>query len=463
MITSSRPLAQPLFAGKQKKTPNPIKAGLIGLLLGSAGGAAALGNQPITLNSNSTVAGDSLSLAPYRQQLKNPPSSAKWDALISTKEPQTGKTKHNRKLLQETALPPLPAETPEDQAAREILQQPPFAPTDVNLFNPSSYPEASPTEPAPLVPQTDENFKVAIEEVLNKRFQGDTQKVQEGLALFDDPILKAKISPSRLRAAVAIMKGTACESAIDYFKSDAFGGMKFKVHGDPETNIASMVLPEDQNKLELWVNPRYIGEDFRLLPFFLAFEATNQDLDNLDKVNAEPLIAFAAASLEYLKLLTLYPELAQSNTELTRMANTMALNRYNTRDEQGNLRLFTYTDNTKPGSVEPYRHNVGELFEINDPNEAYPTPGNDYLKSLLKNIAGKEVENPDFSTETLKLIDDQVYLSPTELIKAGQALKLNMTGTEDPEMWDGLTNLEAPAPAPSGETRNRRLFRRYMA
>jgi hypothetical protein len=94
----------------------------------------------------------------------------------------------------------------------------------------------------------------------------------------------------------------------------------------------------------------------------------------------------AANSMEVLvcgQFLLESPTLATSGTELSRINDTDVMARINTRDANGNLRLFTSMGTIFPGGLfEPY---YAAPFEPlgND------TPGNTVLEGELKKVVGK--------------------------------------------------------------------------
>ena len=95
-----------------------------------------------------------------------------------------------------------------------ILQQPPFAPRDISLFIPQTYPDAPPPEPASAYPVNEEQLRNLVRRTLNQRFHGNQGKIAEGLAVFDSDEIAEIVPDPRLRAGLALLLGTAGESAI---------------------------------------------------------------------------------------------------------------------------------------------------------------------------------------------------------------------------------------------------------
>ena len=100
------------------------------------------------------------------------------------------------------------------QLAECILQQPPFAPRDVNLFTPQTYPEASTPSPAPPRTVSERQLRSLVRSTLNERFHGNQRKVAQGLAVFDSSEIAEIVPDPRLRAGLALLLGTAGEAAM---------------------------------------------------------------------------------------------------------------------------------------------------------------------------------------------------------------------------------------------------------
>lgn len=141
--------------------------------------------------------------------------------------------------------------------------------------------------------------------------------------------------------------------------------------------------PPGSTRPEIVFNQRYQFEDFRLLTPTMGHEPLHQDPAVSNK---EELIANALDTLIHGQLLLKDPELATSGTELARGLNTDFTARINTRDQQGNIRLFTSTGLIFPesGSSAP---SFGSFFEpLGD-----STAGNLVLKQELQKAVGKGV------------------------------------------------------------------------
>lgn len=312
--------------------------------------------------------------------------------------------------------------TTQVQAATTTLKKPPFKPTDVNMFNPSVYPTAKAMAPAPAKTMTDIQVKAELTKTFNKRFNNNSQQVQQAVALMDDPALKAVVPDPRLRGAIVNLKGTAGEGAIQAYRNGTYGAVKFGTNLPSTMTIAQVQTPAGK-KPEVIVNSRYQGENFQLLTNTMAHEALHQDSA---VTPTEEAISNTMDSLIYGKLVTENPSLAQSGTELARRLNTLMLGRLNSRDANGNLRVFTAQSNVLPGSNQTFPNFASLLNYPSTASKTDSTPGNAVLTDMIKKVTGQTVASPKFDANTLNLLDKgQIVMSPVELVSLAQALKLN--------------------------------------
>jgi hypothetical protein len=313
---------------------------------------------------------------------------------------------------------PLPSEN--------LLESRPFAPTDINLFSPVAYPDATPMTPATGTPPTEAEARQMLEAYL---IEGE-QNVQEGLALFDNPDLIAKVPNPSLRAGLVGSLGTAGEPAIEFImnaKTDA-GLPKVAIIGFSDTPFDSsnldvaLVIGTAENQMAIPFNPKYKNETPFLFTPTLAHEVLHNDTLN---AGYEEITAKAIESSIYLEQLALHPLLAALGTELSRRNNTNALTRLNS-GEGPKLGLFQSNANQPvlPGSPLNFT-NWFDQFPNTDLNE---TPGSEVLLQILALMApGATVPaNTNFSMATLEFIDQhQANLSEAELTSAALALGLS--------------------------------------
>jgi hypothetical protein len=313
--------------------------------------------------------------------------------------------------------------TTQVQAAITTLKKPPFKPTDVNMFNPSVYPTAKAMAPAPAKTMTDTQVKAELTKTFNKRFNNNSQQVQQAVALMDDPALKKVVPDPRLRGAIVNLKGTAGEGAIQAYRNGTYSSVKFASNLPAGSNAIAQVLTPAGKKPELVVNSRYQGENFQLLTNTMAHEALHQDSA---VTPTEEAIGNTMDSLIYGKLVTENPSLAQTGTELSRRLNTLVMGRLNSRDANGNLRVFTAKSNVLPGSNRTFPNFASMLNYPSTASKTDSTPGNAVLADMIKRVTGQTVSNPRFDANTLNLLDKgQIVMNPVELVNLAKALKLN--------------------------------------
>jgi hypothetical protein len=312
-----------------------------------------------------------------------------------------------------------------DLRALRVLQQPPFAPTDVSLFTPQVYPSAPPTQPAGPYSFTEESLRARLSNLLAERFRGQSRRVRAGLAVYDSAAIKAVVPDPRLRTALALLSGTAGEAAIRTIQGGVFDEVRFgPTLPDPffARAIAFVTfLPGDLKPTITFVE-RYEYEDPLLLANYFAHEALHQDRSvNSSK---EELVNDAIDVLVGAQLLLEAPGLAASGTELARRLNTKILVRLNSRDTNGLLRLFMTQGDVLPGSaISPA--SFGSIYE---PLGA-DTPGNAALRAMLRAVTGSSPRNPDFDDRTLALLDQcQRLLSPSEVLRLARILRLDTSG-----------------------------------
>ncbi len=428
--SSSRNHSQLLFAGQKK--PSLLKTGFLGMLLGTAGATGLIQQNNSQRNSTETLTPSLPDQFNYTRLIQ--PLSEKeqkqLDAMIQPEDFKTPTPKKHRKLLQtlpencnfDTDEPTIYyVDDAADVQARQLLKKPPFAPTNVNLFTTATYPNATATSPAQLKAYNETSMKSELTQIFTKRFNGNSTKVKSAVALMDDPILKKVAPDPKLRAAIVNLKGTIGKSALESYQRGDFGAVRFA----PLTSngIARSITISNKAKPEIEVNEKYKGENFRLFASTMSHEPLHTDTTNSA---TEELICGAMDILAYAKQLLEDPSLAKANTELTRRQNTQLMARLNTRDKNGDMRLFTIQKNVYPGGTN--LTNYAAPFEIANACQGTSTPGNPTLEGMLKRTTGELLINPKFDNATLNLLDkNQKNIKPAQQIKlAKEALGLNV-------------------------------------
>jgi hypothetical protein len=224
----------------------------------------------------------------------------------------------------------------------------------------------------------------------------------------------------RLRAALLALKGTACEPAIAGTLDGTYSTVVFGPLNDAPGGTVARVQDAGDGTLQIVFNQMFQYEDFRLLTPVFAHEPPHHDLTVSNK---EELIANSIEALDPGEFLLENPGLATSGTELAQSVNTQVMARLNTRDADGNLRLFTSTGNIFPGGdFVPY---FAAPFEpLGNDNT-----GNKILKGELTKVVGKGVKvpkKPNFDDNTALLLDGhEGLLTPEQIVQLAGILKLD--------------------------------------
>jgi|GEM_PF-1581173 len=325
------------------------------------------------------------------------------------------------------------------QDATQILKCPPFIPTNHSLFTPEVYPDAPPmpSTPTPGKAQSETDITAQLSKSFALRFDEDQKAAQEAAKLFDDPQLKALVPNPSLRGALVFLQGTPAESAIEVVKNGTYASVDFADFGKKNIVAAIEPAPNGTGKPKLLFNDRYQHEDFRQFAPLWVHETKHQDKADSAR---EERISRAMATLIYGLAIAEDPTLAQSGTELSRKQNTEFKARLDSRDADGNLRLFTSQGNVYPGCA-PGKElsNYGAAFTQIGPDTTNGTiqdssPGNDALRQDLERITGLSLDHADFDALTEQNLDThQIALSPEQLVSAGaNALQLNTTCKQAP-------------------------------
>lgn len=299
-----------------------------------------------------------------------------------------------------------------DADRHAVLEARPLTPTNVNLFSPAAYPEATPMVPAAGPPPMEAQVEAMLQDYLRAEFPHHRQAIAEGLALFDDPDLIAKIPNPSLRAGLIGLMGTAGEPAIDFVRNAQTpeGLPKVSAIGfdslpwDPsDTRIGRAVIDPASQQVVYIFNPKFQSEN----PFaFTSIESHEVLHSDLEVATTEEVINLALQSYIYLEQLAKHPDVALADTELTRRNNTNGLARLNSGsgDELG---LFDSTTHEPvlPGSPITATSWFGQFDDVPG---FIDTPGNPLLRAYLANIAERgsvAPANPNFDMATLQFID----------------------------------------------------------
>jgi hypothetical protein len=263
-------------------------------------------------------------------------------------------------------------------AARKLLQQPPFPPTDINLFTQELYPNSKPMVPATSSKfDSDAKLRGLIILTLARRDDDTRRIVKQGLADFDDPQLKQLIPDARLRAGLATLEGTIGSGSIARLKSGIYTEVSF---GDLPIDIVALTIPlnDGSGKAAIVFSQQYQYEDPRLLGVTLSHE-TLHSFNTSGGNNTDELIVNYLHTMVLAQEVLEDPALAHSGTDLTRRFNTLLMAVINDRDSQGNLRL-----EVSPGNIFPGGSVVVPTFvSIFNPQPGEDLPGNAQLEEML--------------------------------------------------------------------------------
>ncbi len=371
------------------------------------------------------------------QGAPNPPTPSPVVTTVPTTEPTTEPSPPPTLPPPEPSpAPEPPTETPPpvstEVPANLILENRPFVPTNINLFNPSVYPESTPALPAQGPAPTEDQVRTMLQDYLEAEFPNNSGKQQSYMQLFDRPAVVARIPNPSLRAGLLGLANTLAEPAIDFVLgaktlrgNPVFNEIKF---GELPENVVATVVPAgtaDAEQFNIIFNQRLAAENPFLFTRTFAHEPLHQD--NANGVYEEGLIT-AIDTLVYLHQLAYHPELATQGTWLSRFHNTNALARLNS-GLGSELGLLETNGNGPilPGSTVDF-NSFWNRYRDNPSFEA--TPGNFLLRVYLKNL--KEDGAPKCSADAfnqalLECLDqNQGSITDEELVRAAQALQLDI-------------------------------------
>ncbi|NED49321.1 hypothetical protein G3I24_00120 [Micromonospora aurantiaca] len=294
-----------------------------------------------------------------------------------------------------------------------MLAQPPFPPTNVNLFTPQTYSQASPMVPAGPREITEAQLRVELAKALRPRAARDPGVVARGLAVFDDPKIKKVIPDPNLRAALASLVGGPSEVSVKTIRSGVYTAVIFAPL--PETTVAQVSPPGPQ----ILVNERYRYENFSLLGVAMAHETLHQD----PAVGGnEEYIAAVLQAGYYGQAVLEQPKLPAAGTELTRRANTLLLALLNTRDAKGRQSLTANRGNVFPGGKP-----LANFRSIYPADLGPATPGNADLNAFLSAMTKTQQRNANFDQATADLLDVRLLWAPPEgRLRVAKLLQLKL-------------------------------------
>jgi len=333
--------------------------------------------------------------------------------------------------------------------AEKKLQQPPFAPKDVNMFTTGIYPEGTPEVAATAkgggnIGSLKAGYPTLLTTTLAKRFGKGTEGYKQALAVYNDPELHqltaqrdANGQPilgsdgnvkfdQKLMSSLALLSGTAGEGSIDAFKNGPYARIAFGKPSNPSFLAESRPIT-GTNYNEVLINQEFKYEDPRLLTPLLAHESLHQDAGTANS-NREELMANSVEAAVYGQLVAESPALARRGTTLSRNENTKLMALLNTRDAKGHINIMGPSQGPIfPGSTVTNIKSFGEGFVAGGlgPN----TPGNGSLDSVLSSLSGHRVRGANFNNASLNTLNKNINnaLKPQQWVRAARALKLDLS------------------------------------
>ena len=271
-----------------------------------------------------------------------------------------------------------------DFQAHAILQSLPFAPNDVHLYRTGAYSTSTDYQPAaaPGTALTTSQLKSFVSTKMAQVYTAmnptisqstATSQAQAAANVINDPTLQQYVPDVRLRAAIAMLKGTAADGAIDVIKSGAFKEVYFV---DLDPGILGLTGTRISDGVPVMqINSRYQNEDPRELASIISHEASHMDrIDSLP----EEVINNSLESMVYGQFVLADATLPLQQTELTQRRNGLLMLRMNDRDANtGNLHLLSANGNTILPNASFTLATFASEFVVYDPSRLDPTtPGN---------------------------------------------------------------------------------------
>jgi hypothetical protein len=271
------------------------------------------------------------------------------------------------------------------QIANKVLKLDPRKPSKINLFTSTFanagqgfYPQGSAMHPASGPDLTEAQARSKLKGYLQAQFPGDSGEVNAALAQFDSQKAKSLIADPTLRAAYVGMRGTLLDPTINYgLNSGKFILMAYNPLPD-SAKIAGTTGGDGSRAV--FVNDRYIREDFRYLIGVMGHEVLHDDFSTSP---AEEAINNTLSAMTYVQVLSRHPELAYKGTELSRQMNDLALAFLNSH-EHGSPNSEVYAPTGK-GITPGGPHNVPDIWTLLHGDSATslaPTPLGQIMRSL---------------------------------------------------------------------------------
>jgi hypothetical protein len=314
--------------------------------------------------------------------------------------------------------PPAPSSPdPAETEALRLLQQPPFAPANVALFDQLAYPGGPPDAFAAAPGPDAAAARRLLQQVLNARLGPDDARTAATLSAFDGAAW-GRIAPEpSLRAAVLSLRGSFGDTVIGAFEAGVFEAIGFGAAA-PDLPLAGPVPPAPGARPRLVVNGLIRHEDPRLLAPWIVEAALHDDAVKTPK---ELLVGRALVPLVHARQLLDTPDLVKAPTRLGRLLNRLLLGRINARDAQGKLRLLMGRGAIFPGSAGTQTTYLA-IYVPYGPD----TPGSRTLWDVVSALTGSSFDQ-GFSVATVGLLDTQQRLfSAQQIVALARLLELRV-------------------------------------
>ncbi len=337
------------------------------------------------------------------------------------------------------------------QLATFLLALPQRKPCDVGLFTstfqpgdwPGLYPDGPPMQPLPRTTPTEAKARSQLASFLT----GSPVR-GAALALFDRADVEARMPDPTLRAALAALRGTAGEPAIDLFLRNPllvaprFGGLGVQMLGR-----ASIVGFPDR-RTEIIVNVRHQAEHPALLSTTVMHEILHHDL--VPASFPEEILLNTVAGVVHMQMLARRPTLATGGTELSRFMNEWALELTNSR-APGSHRIALVAPNGRgvaPGSpldVPDYWTFVTNVYKKNPTRNEAVAPAPSAFRAILAKLLAPEAmpKTVTFSKKTAQLFSrmNDTWLSPVDRLRV--SVLLGLVSVEEIVRYTGLSRAKA--------------------
>lgn len=314
-----------------------------------------------------------------------------------------------------------------------------FRPTDADFFHSTMYTGASAEIVADGTP-TDEQVTAELTAFLDEKMARgllNPSRRDAALRLYDNPDNRIRIPNHNLRAAIASLRGTLAEEAVDAFLGNAnVTGMPYTYIDFAPTSDAAVIADTtmtSQGRLEIRIKPTFSGEHFAALSAVLAHESVHQDSNF--KIQEE-IIANMIGDIVYAQQIDLDPTIASEGTSLVKTLNTQQIALVNSgrtlypvvgllngpilHNSRG---VFPFGKLIPDGKYTSYTNYLVRQYESRG-GEGGNSPGNQTLDTYVAKFDGQPAG--DFGDNLLNRLDGTLWpvMSNAQVIRSAEILRL---------------------------------------